>query len=136
VTLGGLIVFDVDEDTGAKSGFKDIQGQACSLGDMPLMTPNVRLCERDRACDRIPVCTSPGVSLHDKAKTHSSGKLLFACRIIPTAVSCSTLNYDAKNIRLSLRIDRRRKCPVTKTAALIRWVIDQEANQVRVLQHR
>jgi DNA-directed RNA polymerase subunit beta len=34
-----LIVFDVDEDTGAKS-VKDIKEQDVYMGDMPLMTPN------------------------------------------------------------------------------------------------
>ena len=34
-----LIVFDVDEDTGAKS-VKDIKEQDVFMGDMPLMTPN------------------------------------------------------------------------------------------------
>ena len=49
-----LIVFDVDEDTGAKS-VKDIKEQDVFMGDMPLMTPkrHVRR-ERHRACDRFP----------------------------------------------------------------------------------
>ncbi|MGR3528433.1 MAG: DNA-directed RNA polymerase subunit beta, partial [Sulfitobacter sp.] len=34
-----LIVFDIDEDTGAKS-VKDIKEQDVFMGDMPLMTPN------------------------------------------------------------------------------------------------
>ena len=34
-----LIVFDVDEDTGARS-VKDIKEQDVFMGDMPLMTPN------------------------------------------------------------------------------------------------
>ena len=34
-----LIVFDVDEDTGAKS-VKDIKEQDVFMGDMPLMTSN------------------------------------------------------------------------------------------------
>ena len=46
-----LIVFDVDEDTGAKS-VKDIKEQDVFMGDMPLMTPNgtfvVNGTERDR----------------------------------------------------------------------------------------
>ena len=34
-----LIVFDIDDDTGAKS-VKDIKEQDVFMGDMPLMTPN------------------------------------------------------------------------------------------------
>ena len=49
-----LIVFDVDEDTGAKS-VKDIKEQDVFMGDMPLMTPNGDVHrERHRACDRVP----------------------------------------------------------------------------------
>jgi hypothetical protein len=36
-----LIVFDVDEDTGAKS-VKDIKEQDVYMGDMPLMTTTAR----------------------------------------------------------------------------------------------
>jgi DNA-directed RNA polymerase beta subunit len=43
-----LIVFDMDDDTGAKS-VKDIKEQDVFMGDMPLMTPNGRSCERNRA---------------------------------------------------------------------------------------
>jgi DNA-directed RNA polymerase beta subunit len=49
-----LIVFDVDEDTGAKS-VKDIKEQDVFMGDMPLMTPERHLHrERHRARDRFP----------------------------------------------------------------------------------
>ncbi|MEY3532810.1 MAG: DNA-directed polymerase subunit beta, partial [Pseudomonadota bacterium] len=56
---------------------------------------------------------SPGVFFdHDKGKTHSSGKLLFACRIIPYRGSWLDFEFDAKDIVFA-RIDRRRKLPVT-----------------------
>src|ERR1700709_2637995 len=69
-----LIVFDIDEETGARSGevFFD----------------------------------------HDKGKTHSSGKLLFAARIIPYRGSWLDIEFDAKDI-VHARIDRRRKIPGT-----------------------
>jgi DNA-directed RNA polymerase beta subunit len=51
-----LIVFDMDDDTGAKS-VKDIKEQDVFMGDMPLMTPNgtfvVNGTERDRFPDAI-----------------------------------------------------------------------------------
>ena len=60
---------------------------------------------------------SPGVFFdHDRGKTHASGKLLFAARIIPYRGSWLDFEFDAKDI-LHVRIDRRRKLPVT-TAAL------------------
>jgi DNA-directed RNA polymerase subunit beta len=49
---------------------------------------------------------------HDKGKTHSSGKLLFAARIIPYRGSWLDIEFDAKDI-VYARIDRRRKIPVT-----------------------
>ena len=49
---------------------------------------------------------------HDKGKSHSSGKLLFAARIIPYRGSWLDIEFDAKDI-VHARIDRRRKIPVT-----------------------
>jgi DNA-directed RNA polymerase subunit beta len=56
---------------------------------------------------------SPGVFFdHDKGKTHSSGKLLFNCRIIPGRGSWLDFEYDPKDI-LYFRIDRKKKLPIT-----------------------
>jgi DNA-directed RNA polymerase subunit beta len=67
---------------------------------------------------------SPGVFFdHDKGKTHSSGKLLFACRIIPYRGSWLDFEFDAKDIVFA-RIDRRRKLPVT--TLLYALGLDQE----------
>ena len=108
-----LIVFDVDEDTGAKS-VKDIKEQDVFMGDMPLMTPNGTFIVN--GTERVIVSQmhrSPGVFFdHDKGKTHSSGKLLFACRIIPYRGSWLDFEFDAKDLVFA-RIDRRRKLPVT-----------------------
>jgi DNA-directed RNA polymerase subunit beta len=60
---------------------------------------------------------------HDKGKTHSSGKLLFACRIIPYRGSWLDFEFDAKDIVFA-RIDRRRKLPVT--TLLYALGLDQE----------
>ena len=108
-----LIVFEVDEDTGAKS-VKDIKEQDVFMGDMPLMTPNGTFVVN--GTERVIVSQmhrSPGVFFdHDKGKTHSSGKLLFACRIIPYRGSWLDFEFDAKDL-VFCRIDRRRKLPVT-----------------------
>src|SRR6185312_6383165 len=56
---------------------------------------------------------SPGVFFdHDKGKTHSSGKYLFAARVIPYRGSWLDFEFDAKDL-VYVRIDRRRKLPVT-----------------------
>src|SRR5689334_15137968 len=108
-----LIVFEVDEDTGAKS-VKDIKEQDVYMGDIPLMTDNGTFIVN--GTERVIVSQmhrSPGVFFdHDKGKTHSSGKLLFAARIIPYRGSWLDIEFDAKDI-VYARIDRRRKIPVT-----------------------
>ena len=120
-----LIVFDVDESTGARS-VKDIKEQDVYMGDMPLMTPNGTFIVN--GTERVIVSQmhrSPGVFFdHDKGKTHSSGKLLFACRIIPYRGSWLDFEFDAKDIVFA-RIDRRRKLPVT--TLLYALGMDQEA---------
>ncbi len=108
-----LIVFDIDEDTGAKS-IKDIKEQSVYMGDMPLMTNNGTFIVN--GTERVIVSQmhrSPGVFFdHDKGKSHSSGKLLFAARVIPYRGSWLDIEFDAKDI-VYARIDRRRKLPVT-----------------------
>jgi len=120
-----LIVFDVDETTGARS-VKDIKEQDVYMGDMPLMTHNGTFVVN--GTERVIVSQmhrSPGVFFdHDKGKTHSSGKLLFACRIIPYRGSWLDFEFDAKDVVFA-RIDRRRKLPVT--TLLYALGMDQEA---------
>src|ERR1700757_2843676 len=108
-----LIVFDVDQETGAKS-VKDIKEQDVYMGDVPFMTDNGTFVVN--GTERVIVSQmhrSPGVFFdHDKGKTHSSGKLLFAARIIPYRGSWLDIEFDAKDI-VYARVDRRRKIPVT-----------------------
>jgi len=108
-----LIVFDVSEETGARS-VKDIKEQDVYMGDMPFMTSNGTFVIN--GTERVIVSQmhrSPGVFFdHDRGKTHSSGKLLFAARIIPYRGSWLDFEFDAKDI-VYVRIDRRRKLPVT-----------------------
>ncbi|GIL01667.1 MAG: DNA-directed RNA polymerase subunit beta [Alphaproteobacteria bacterium] len=108
-----LIVFDIDEETGAKS-IKDIKEQEVYMGEMPLMTDHGTFVIN--GTERVIVSQlhrSPGVFYdHDKGKTHSSGKLLFSARVIPYRGSWLDFEFDAKDI-VYARIDRRRKIPVT-----------------------
>ena len=108
-----LIVFDVDQETGAKS-VKDIKEQDVYMGDVPFMTDNGTFVVN--GTERVIVSQmhrSPGVFFdHDKGKTHSSGKLLFAARVIPYRGSWLDFEFDAKDI-VHVRIDRRRKLPAT-----------------------
>ena len=108
-----LVVWDVDEDTAARS-IRDIKEQDVYMGDMPLMTPNGTFVIN--GTERVIVSQmhrSPGVFFdHDRGKTHSSGKFLFAARVIPYRGSWLDFEFDAKDL-VYVRIDRRRKLPAT-----------------------
>ena len=108
-----LIVFDVDEDTLAKS-VKDVKEQDVYMSDLPLMTENGTFIIN--GTERVVVSQmhrSPGVFFdHDKGKTHSSGKILFAARIIPYRGSWMDFEFDPKDI-VNARIDRKKKIPAT-----------------------
>ena len=108
-----LVVFDIDEDTGARS-VKEVKEQECYLGDIPLMTDKGTFVVN--GTERVIVSQmhrSPGVFFdHDKGKTHTSGKLLFSARIIPYRGSWLDFEFDAKDV-LNIRIDRKRKLPAT-----------------------
>jgi len=108
-----LVVWDVDEDSGSRS-IRDIKEQDVYMGDMPLMTKNGTFIIN--GTERVIVSQmhrSPGVFFdHDKGKTHSSGKYLFAARVIPYRGSWLDFEFDAKD-HVYVRIDRRRKLPAT-----------------------
>src|SRR5437899_4010059 len=121
-----LIVFDIDEETGARS-VKDIKEQDVYMGDIPLMTNNGTFIVN--GTERVIVSQmhrSPGVFFdHDKGKTHSSGKLLFAARIIPYRGSWLDIEFDAKDI-VYARIDRRQKSPVPS----LRFALGMDGEEV------
>lgn len=104
-----LIVWDIDEETGAKS-VHDIKEQEVYMGDIPLMTENGTFVVN--GIERVVVSQmhrSPGVFFdHDSGKSHSSGKYLFSARVIPYRGSWLDFEFDAKDI-LFARIDRKRK---------------------------
>ncbi|WP_374765239.1 DNA-directed RNA polymerase subunit beta [Yunchengibacter salinarum] len=108
-----LIVFEVDQETDAKSVL-DIKEQDVYMGDLPLMTDNGTFIIN--GTERVIVSQmhrSPGVFFdHDKGKSHSSGKFLFAARVIPYRGSWLDFEFDVKDI-VNVRIDRRRKLPAT-----------------------
>jgi DNA-directed RNA polymerase subunit beta len=122
-----LVVWDVDEDTGSRS-IRDIKEQDVYMGDMPLMTHNGTFIIN--GTERVIVSQmhrSPGVFFdHDKGKTHTSGKYLFAARVIPYRGSWLDFEFDAKD-HVYVRIDRRRKLPVTT----LLMALDNQATQAK-----
>jgi DNA-directed RNA polymerase subunit beta len=127
-----LIVWDVDEDTGARS-IRDIKEQPVYMGDMPLMTDNGTFIIN--GTERVIVSQmhrSPGVFFdHDKGKTHSSGKFLFAARVIPYRGSWLDFEFDSKDM-VYVRIDRKRKLPVTTLLYALEseWSVQNRARRI------
>ncbi|MBU0744906.1 MAG: DNA-directed RNA polymerase subunit beta [Gammaproteobacteria bacterium] len=103
-----------EKDAAGNKTVKDIKEQEIYIGDLPLMTDTGSFVIN--GIERVVVSQlhrSPGVFFeHDKGKTHSSGKLLFSARIIPYRGSWLDFEFDPKDC-VFVRIDRRRKLPVT-----------------------
>ena len=108
-----LVVFDVDEKTEARS-IRDVKEQEVYLGEIPLMTDNGSFIIN--GTERVVVSQlhrSPGVFFdHDGGKNNVSGKLIYSARVIPYRGSWLDFEFDQKDL-LYVRIDRRRKFPVT-----------------------
>ncbi len=108
-----LVVWDVSDDAGSRT-IRDVKEQEVYFGEIPLMTDTGTFIIN--GTERVVVSQlhrSPGVFFeHDKGKTHSSGKLLYSARIIPNRGSWLDFEFDPKDI-VYVRIDRRRKMPVT-----------------------
>ncbi|MBI4412395.1 MAG: DNA-directed RNA polymerase subunit beta [Deltaproteobacteria bacterium] len=108
-----LVVWDTDSETGSQT-IRDVKEQEVYFGTIPLMTENGTFIIN--GTERVVVSQlhrSPGSFFeHDKGKTHASGKLLYSGRVIPSRGSWLDFEFDAKDI-LHVRIDRRRKLPVT-----------------------
>ena len=117
-----LVVFEADrpaegkgagETTEAKQ-IRDIKEQEVYFGEIPLMTENGTFIIN--GTERVIVNQlhrSPGIFFdHDKGKIVASGKLIYSARVIPIRGSWLDLEFDSKDI-LYVRIDRRRKMPVT-----------------------
>ncbi len=129
-----LVVWDIDEETKARS-IRDIKEQDVYMGDMPLMTKNGTFIIN--GTERVIVSQmhrSPGVFFdHDKGKTHSSGKYLFAARVIPYRGSWLDFEFDAKD-HVYVRIDRRRKLPVTTLLLALDGAETEKLRRARVAE--
>ena len=108
-----LVVYQIDQENNTKQ-ILSAKEQEVFIGELPLMTPSGTFVVN--GVERVVVNQmhrSPGVFFdHDKGKTHSSGKLLFNCRIIPGRGSWLDIEFDPKDL-LYFRIDRKKKLPIT-----------------------
>src|SRR6202451_458700 len=126
-----LLVWDVDEDTGSRT-IRDIKEQDVYMGDMPLMTRHGTFIIN--GTERVIVSQmhrSTGVFFdHDKGKTHSSGKYLFAARVIPYRGSWLDFEFDSKDL-VYVRIDRKRKLPVTTLLYALEGAVTEQLRAAR-----
>jgi DNA-directed RNA polymerase subunit beta len=108
-----LVVHDVGPDSKAQT-IRDIKEQEIYFGTLPLMTEHGTFIIN--GTERVVVSQlhrSPGLFIdHDRAKIHSSGKIIYSARLIPLRGSWIDFEFDPKDI-LYVRIDRRRKFPAT-----------------------
>jgi len=120
-----LVVYEIDQENNTKQ-ILSAKEQEVFIGELPLMTPSGTFVIN--GVERVVVNQmhrSPGVFFdHDKGKTHSSGKLLFNCRIIPGRGSWLDFEYDPKDI-LHFRIDRKKKLPITSILYALGLTKDQ-----------
>jgi DNA-directed RNA polymerase subunit beta len=99
----------LDKTTGEEI-LKSAREEKVYMGTIPLMTTYGTFVIN--GVERVVVSQlhrSPGLIFdHDKGKTHSSGKLLYASRVIPYRGSWLDFEFDHKDL-VYIRIDRRRK---------------------------
>ncbi|MEW6386114.1 MAG: DNA-directed RNA polymerase subunit beta [Thermodesulfobacteriota bacterium] len=108
-----LVVYELGADAKVQA-IRDIKEQEIYFGTLPLMTENGTFIVN--GTERVVVSQlhrSPGLFIdHDRAKIHSSGKIIYSARLIPLRGSWIDFEFDPKDI-LYVRIDRRRKFPAT-----------------------
>jgi DNA-directed RNA polymerase subunit beta len=123
-----LLINDKEAPAGA-TVLKDIREQEVYLCEMPLMTDIGSFVIN--GTERVVVSQlhrSPGAFFdNDKGKTHTSGKLLYSARIIPYRGSWLDFEFDPKD-SLFVRIDRRRKLPVTTLLRSIGYSTEEILN--------
>jgi DNA-directed RNA polymerase subunit beta len=120
-----LIVFDVDEDNDTRS-IRDVKEQEIYLGEIPLMTTTGSFVVN--GTERVVVSQlhrSPGVFFdHDSGEKSATGKVIFTGRVIPYRGSWLDFEFDQKDL-LHVRIDRRRKFPVTILLKALGYSVEQ-----------
>lgn len=91
-----------------------VREQEMYMGEMPIMTDGGSFVVN--GVERVIVSQihrSPGVIFgHDSAKSHSSGRKLYYCKIIPYRGSWLDFEFDYKGV-IHSKIDKKRKLPAT-----------------------
>jgi len=103
-----LVIWDTEGED--KKGIKAIKEQDVYLGEIPLMTDHGTFIIN--GTERVVVSQlhrSPGVFFSSETQ---GGKKIYFCRVIPYRGSWLDFEFDSKDY-MYVRIDRRRKLPVT-----------------------
>jgi len=123
-----LVVYESGPDAKPQA-IRDIKEQEIYFGTLPLMTENGTFIIN--GTERVVVSQlhrSPGLFIdHDRAKIHSSGKIIYSARLIPLRGSWIDFEFDPKDI-LYVRIDRRRKFPATILLKALGYTTEQLLN--------
>ncbi len=129
-----LVVWSVDEETGEKK-IKEVKEQEVFMGEIPLMTDRATFIFN--GIERVVVSQmqrSPGVFFSsDDGKSHSSGKILFNAKIIPSRGSWLDFEFDSKD-NLYIRIDKKRK--IIASALLKSMLTDESKKTISKLKDR
>jgi len=125
-----LVVYEVGPDSKSQpQAIRDIKEQEIYFGTLPLMTEHGTFIIN--GTERVVVSQlhrSPGLFIdHDRAKIHSSGKIIYSARLIPLRGSWIDFEFDPKDI-LYVRIDRRRKFPATILLKALGYTTEQLLN--------
>jgi len=125
--LVGLTMWDRDEETGAKS-VRDIKEQEVYFGEIPLMTDTGSFIIN--GTERVIVSQlhrSPGVFFEMAKDKTASGKVSYSARVIPYHGSWLDFEFDQKDL-LYVRIDKRRKMPVTILLKALGYSVEELLN--------
>ena len=118
-----LTIYDTDEITGIRS-VRDIREQEVYLGNVPLMTEKGTFIIN--GTDRTVVSQvhrSPGVFFEFDKNRSVDDKKAFTARLIPYRGAWLDFEFDSNNI-LHVRVDRRRKQPVSTLLMALPWKED------------
>lgn len=135
-----LVVWDVNEEARTRN-IKAVKEQEVYFGEIPLMTENGTFIIN--GTERVIVSQlhrSPGVFFdQDQVKPHGGGKIFYYSRIIPYRGSWIDFEFDQKDL-LYVRIDRRRKIPVTVLLRALKYsgeeLLDFFYNKETILNHK
>ena len=122
------------EAPGPKKKVKDIREQEVYLGDLPLMTDNGTFVIN--GTERVVVSQlvrSPGVYFSREADKASDVNSVIA-KIIPSRGAWLEFEIDKKDL-VAVRVDRKRKQPVTVLLKALGWTYDSEEKPYDVGGH-